>query len=81
MQQTQDRKPFQCRLFQPPIETPTFATMPLEVKQKTIELMSRLLRQHWERRCVNSQKLQYAMQERLCGLGFQDIEVIDEDLG
>src|SRR2546426_12644833 len=31
MQQTQDRKPFQCRLFQPPIETPTFATMPLEV--------------------------------------------------
>ena len=53
MQQTQDRKPFQCRLFQPPIETPTFATMPQEVKQKTIELMSRLLRQHWERRRVN----------------------------
>ena len=30
---------------------------------------------------LESQKLQYAMQERLCGLGFQDIEVIDEDLG
>ena len=28
MQQTQDRKPFQCRLFQPPIARPTFATMP-----------------------------------------------------
>ncbi len=56
MQQTQDRKPFQCRLFQPPKETPTFATMSLEVKQKTIELMSRLLRQHWERQCVNQVK-------------------------
>src|SRR6266496_5502048 len=30
---------------------------------------------------LESQKLQYAMQERLCGRGFQDIEVIDEDLG
>ena len=30
---------------------------------------------------LESQKLQYAMQERLCSLGFQDIEVIDEDLG
>src|SRR3989454_11733113 len=30
---------------------------------------------------VERQKLQYAMQERLCGLGSQDIEVIDEDLG
>ena len=28
---------------------------------------------------LESQKLQYAMQERLCRLGFQDIEVIDED--
>ena len=56
MQQTQDRKPFQCRLFQPRIARPTFATMPQEVKQKTIELMSRLLRQHWERQCVNQVK-------------------------
>ena len=56
MQQTQDRQPFQCRLFQTPTETPTFATMPPEVKQKTIELMSRLLRQHWERQCVNQVK-------------------------
>src|SRR5262245_45844211 len=30
---------------------------------------------------VESQKLQYAMQDRLCRLGWQDIEVIDEDLG
>src|SRR3989454_10003312 len=30
---------------------------------------------------LESQKLQYAMQERLCSLGFQDIEVIDEGLG
>ena len=28
-----------------------------------------------------SQKLQYAMRDRLCGLGWCDIEVIDEDLG
>ena len=45
MQQTQDPKPFQRGLFQPMIQAPTFATMPPEVKQKTIELMSRLLRQ------------------------------------
>jgi DNA invertase Pin-like site-specific DNA recombinase len=30
---------------------------------------------------VESQKLQYAMRDRLCGLGWCDIEVIDEDLG
>ena len=29
---------------------------------------------------VESQKLQYAMRDRLCGLGWCDIEVIDEDL-
>ena len=53
MRQAQDPKSFQPGLFQVPIQTPLFATMPLELKQKTIELMSRLLRQHWERRCVN----------------------------
>jgi hypothetical protein len=56
MQQTLDPKPFQRGLFQPTIQTPTLATMPPEVKQKTIELMSRLLRQHWERQCVNQVK-------------------------
>ena len=30
---------------------------------------------------LESQKLQYAMRERLCSLGWRDIEVIDEDLG
>lgn len=30
---------------------------------------------------LESQKLQYAMRDRLCGLGWCDIEVIDEDLG
>ena len=30
---------------------------------------------------VESQKLQYAMRERLEQLGWQDIEVVDEDLG
>jgi DNA invertase Pin-like site-specific DNA recombinase len=30
---------------------------------------------------LESQKLQYAMRDRLCGLGWRDIEVIDEDLG
>ena len=30
---------------------------------------------------LESQKLQYAMRDRLCKLGWRDIEVIDEDLG
>ena len=30
---------------------------------------------------LESQNLQYAMQERLRSLGWQDIEIIDEDLG
>ena len=30
---------------------------------------------------LESQKLQYAMRDRLCSLGWCDIEVIDEDLG
>jgi DNA invertase Pin-like site-specific DNA recombinase len=30
---------------------------------------------------LESQKLQYAMRERLCSLGWRDIEVVDEDLG
>ena len=30
---------------------------------------------------LESQKLQYAMRDRLCSLGWRDIEVVDEDLG
>src|SRR5262245_17301261 len=30
---------------------------------------------------LESQRLQYAMRDRLCILGWSDIEVIDEDLG
>ena len=30
---------------------------------------------------LESQKLQYAMRDRLCSLGWSDIEVVDEDLG
>ena len=30
---------------------------------------------------TESQKLQYAMRDRLCNLGWHDIEVVDEDLG
>src|SRR5499427_9201088 len=30
---------------------------------------------------LESQKLQYAMRDRLCSLGWHDIEVVDEDLG
>jgi DNA invertase Pin-like site-specific DNA recombinase len=30
---------------------------------------------------LESQKLQYAMRDRLCSFGWRDIEVIDEDLG
>lgn len=30
---------------------------------------------------VESQKLQYAMRDRLCSLGWRDIEIVDEDLG
>ena len=29
---------------------------------------------------MESQKLQYAMRDRLCSLGWRDIEVIDEEL-
>lgn len=31
--------------------------------------------------CQESQRLQYAMEHRLRSLGWQEIEVIDEDLG
>ena len=30
---------------------------------------------------LESQKLQYAMRDRLCSLGWRDIELVDEDLG
>jgi DNA invertase Pin-like site-specific DNA recombinase len=30
---------------------------------------------------LESQKLQYAMRDRLCSLGWREIEVVDEDLG
>jgi DNA invertase Pin-like site-specific DNA recombinase len=30
---------------------------------------------------LESQKLQYAMRDRLCGLGWHEVEVVDEDLG
>jgi DNA invertase Pin-like site-specific DNA recombinase len=30
---------------------------------------------------LESQKLQYAMRDRLCSLGWRDIEIVDEDLG
>jgi len=30
---------------------------------------------------LESQKLQYAMRDRLCSLGWNDIEIVDEDLG
>src|SRR5215471_10667570 len=30
---------------------------------------------------IESQKLQYAMEDRLQGLGWREIEVVDEDLG
>src|SRR3954452_9189276 len=30
---------------------------------------------------LESQKLQYGMRDRLCSLGWRDIEVVDEDLG
>jgi DNA invertase Pin-like site-specific DNA recombinase len=30
---------------------------------------------------LESQKLQYAMRDRLCSLGWHDIEIVDEDLG
>jgi len=48
MQKKRGPKPSQPGLFQPVTQMPTLRAMPPEVQQKTIELMSRLLRQHRE---------------------------------
>ncbi len=37
--------------------------------------------QHQVQHCQESQRLQYAMEQRLSSLGWRDVEVIDEDLG
>ena len=50
MRQSLNRKQSQLVLFQPPIKTPTWNAMAPEVKEKTIRLLSRLLRQYRERR-------------------------------
>ena len=49
MQKKQNRRPIQMGLFHPTTKTLTVAVMPANVQQTTIRLMSRLLRQHWER--------------------------------
>jgi len=51
MQPTRNPRQSQLELFHPTIQIPLWATMPLEVKQKTIRLLSRLFRQHWENQC------------------------------
>jgi len=49
MQKLRDRKPVQLGLFHRLVQTPTWAALPAEVRQKTIRLLSRLVRHHWER--------------------------------
>ena len=49
MRKKQSRRPTQMGLFHPTTKTLTLAMMPLKVQQTTIHLMSRLLRQHWDR--------------------------------
>ena len=48
MQRTPNPRRSQLELFHPSIPIPGWAAMPPEVKEKTIRLLSRLLRQHWE---------------------------------
>ena len=49
MQKIRDRRPAQLGLFHRSVKTPRWAGLPAEVRQKTIRLLSRLLRHHWER--------------------------------
>ena len=48
MQRTPNLRRSQLELFHPSIQIPQWTAVPSEVKQKTIRLLSRLLRQHWE---------------------------------
>jgi hypothetical protein len=48
MQRTPNLRRSQLELFHPSIQIPQWIAVPSEVKQKTIRLLSRLLRQHWE---------------------------------
>jgi len=49
MRKKRDRKSVQMGLFHPKTKILTLAVMPLKVQQTTIRLMSRLLRQQWEK--------------------------------
>ena len=109
----------QIELFHPPQQSPAWQKLPQEIRQKTVELLAQLLREHsrrilaaiterrkamsdkikphhLERKAIlyirqssvyqvnhnlESQKLQYAMEERLQQLGWREIEVVDDDLG
>ena len=39
----------QLKLFHPTILGPTWERMPREIREQTVRLLSRLLRQHWAR--------------------------------
>ena len=43
------RRSVQLGLFHPPSKNVSWAVLPQETQQKTIRLIARLLRQHWER--------------------------------
>lgn len=50
MQRTLNPRQSQLELFCPSTQIPRWTAMPSEAKQKTIPLLSRLFRQHWENR-------------------------------
>ena len=56
MQRTPNPRQSQLELFQRSMQIPRWAAMPSEVKQKTIQLLSRLFRQHWENQRVLQNK-------------------------
>ncbi len=45
----------QPTLFHPPLSRPSFQTLPLEIQEKTIRLLARLLRLHADRVLASGQ--------------------------
>jgi Resolvase, N terminal domain len=85
------RRLSQPTLFHPPHRHPSLQAFPPDILEKTIRSLAALLRvqailyirqssTYQVSHNVESQRLQYAIQDRLHHLGWQEIEVVDEDL-
>jgi hypothetical protein len=44
---TKSRWVSQLKLFDPTVVTPTWERMPREIREQTLRLLARLLREHW----------------------------------